>query len=352
MHVLRMLTAGWVPGVFYAPMDAGAGGGETQMTNDAGEDAGDVGDSSGGDDGAGGDAGDRDATDTDDEDLLLGGDDDDQHGQLSEREQLQRLRKANRRLKSRYLKARPILERVKGQDLDSLVANARNFQELQRAAQSNPKLRALIYGGGDVDDQEPTRSTAKPTALPPLPTAFTAEALGFDPDDSPGNRVIANAIQAVSMLSKEVEQLRALVPTIQNLDRTVSSSRAEAERREWSGALDGVLAEVKKVAPGNKFLQRVTRDAIVGAYQTRAQHRQSPQAIVKQYLAELVAGGQITKQQAGQVSAATQSRMANHNRTLPRSPAGGGQPSGARGNTRPLLKDIHRKLRAGEIGPR
>lgn len=352
MHVLRMLRTGGIFGVCYAPMSDAGSGGDTQMTSDAGVDTSDAGDPSGDDLDTGAHAGGEGDAD-DDESLLLGDDDDAQHDRRPLEEQLAALRKANRRLKSKHLKAKPVLDRLKGQNLDDIVSQARSFSELQRAAQHNPRLRALIYGG-DADDPEPTRSQAKPAAasLPSLPSEFTTQTLGFDPDESPGNRVIANAIQHTAELTRRIAQLEALVPTVQNLDRTVTSSRQAAEKTSWSTQLQTFESELKKVAPGNTLLLTLARDAMHGAFQTRAQHGRSPDQIVQHYLKQFVKTGALTTQQAGKVNAATQSRMAAHNRTLPRSPAGGGQPSGARGNQPRLLKDVNRDLRAGVIGPR
>lgn len=334
-------------GVYYDAPDAGAGAGsEPTMAADPGGDALMADDPSSGDDDPGVDAGAADdAADPADEDVLFDGDDDSTALPLDE--QLKRLRKAHRRLKKKHLQART--ERA------TLEAEAQQYREIREAMRQNPRLRALIYGSSEALDREPKRSEPAPVALPTLPDEFTPETLGFDPSESVANRVLANTVQTVAALAREIQQLRRLQPTVETLNRSWTQQQQATEEREWKSAADRLEVEAKKAAGNNPLLSvtlRAVKDAMWGARLTRHIHKATPQQIVDSYLAELVKSGAITRKQAGQVSAATQSRMATHNRTLPRSPAGGGQPSTARGNQRLLLKDVHAKLRAGMIGPR
>lgn len=350
MHVLRMLQFGGCLGVFCDAPDANAGAGSHAQGADAG-DMPDAGDPSDGDAGveANADAGD-DAID--DDSLLLGDEDDEQLNTRSPEEQLRAMRKANRRLRRNAIKHRSTLDRLKGVDLDSVFHQARQFQELERNIARNPRLRAVLQGGTDTPDTREGRRASPEPELPPLPTTFTADTLGFDPDESPANKAAANLFAHVARMSKQLEQLSKLQPTVENLDRTFTTQRTATERAEWQGALSSFETELRKAIPGNELVVTLARDAMIGAYQSRGQHGKSAKQIVQGYIDRLVKAGQITKNQGQRVSAATQSRMANHNSTLPKSPAGGGTPSSAQGNQRPTLKDVHARLRTGQIGPR
>lgn len=340
MHVLRMLQHGGWFGVFYAP-DMGTGvGGQAQNPAPAGEMP--AGDFDGVDDSqdagaAGGDS------DIDDDDLLDGDDQAAQESHVTAEEQIKRLRRANKKLRTRYGKAKAVADRFRDVDVDQVITNARQFEELRR----NPRANAR----GDADDRAETRRQPTEPDVPALPSTLTAETLGFNPNESTANRVLAGAIAHINRLTKQVAQFQALMPTVENIRQTVVSDRTTRENTAWRNALGSLETELKK-AGADDAMVTFARDAIIGAYHTRAQHGQSPDTIVKAYLAKLAKRGAITSRQAGQASAAVQSRMANHNQTLPRSPAGGGTPSSAHGNTKPTLKDVHARLKRGLIGPR
>jgi hypothetical protein len=334
-------TAGGGGGAAVAELPAGGAGG-----GDAGDgQAADAGDADAGDGGAA-------LGDEFNDDDLLGDDDDAQQQTRTAEEQIAAMRRANKKLRKQVLKSRTLNERVKGVDLDTLMARDRQLRSLEEAARRNPRLRALLSEDTAAGD-EPDRSTRRQeNALPALPTAFTAETLGFDPNDGTANRVLATAIQHVAELSRTVAELKRLTPTVQNLERSVSARTASEERQEWEGALSSLDAALKEHMPGNTVVARFARDAMVGAFHSRANHKQSPKAIVKGYIDDLVKSGQLSKKQGAQATASVQSRMAAHNQTLPKSPAGGGAPASAQGNQRPTLKDIHKRLRTGQIGPR
>jgi hypothetical protein len=261
-------------------------------------------------------------------------------------EQIAALRKSNNRLRRRFAKAKPIVDRVRDLNLDELTARARQYDALEEAARRNPRLRALLYNDSDDPADTPAeRPASSSSKLPPLPAEFTAESLGFDPAESTANRVLATAIQHVAALSQQVATLQRLQPTVQSLERDVRARTATEEAGAWRAALTSLEEKLKAAAPGNELVVTLARDAFVGAYQTRGSHRRSPQQVVDHYLGQLAKAGQISKKTQQVVSAGVQSRIAEHNRSLPKSPAGGGSPAPAAGNTRPTLKDIHRKLR-------
>jgi hypothetical protein len=267
-------------------------------------------------------------------------------------EQIAALRAKNRKLAKRVVKSRALTDRLKDVDVDDVLTSSRQYRELERQIQQNPKLRALLYGDGDAaaDPGKTTRAAAD--ELPSLPSDFSAEALGFDPTDGQANKTIANAIRHLAHLSKTVNELKALQPTVQTLERTMSSRQAAEEAQAWSSALNTATTEVAKALPNNPFIVDVLTDAIKGAYANRRAHGKSPQQIVEHYLGKLKQAGQITPKAAAQVSAGVKAGMAQHNKTLPASPAGGGAAAPAAGNTRPTLKDVHKRLRSGQIGPR
>lgn len=317
-------------------VDAGGGGAAAPVVDAGG--AGDGGDPSTG----GADLVDAGAADTEpDDDDLLFAEDQEQPGR-SEAEQLAALRKANNRLRRRFAKAKPVYDRVKDLNLDELQARARDYDSLSR----DPRVRAALAG-----EQTPTadrgRAESSASKLPALPTEFTAETLGFDPNESPGNRVIAAAIQHVAELSKKFAALEKLQPTVEHLERSANARAATEEAGAWQTGLTSMLGKLKAAAPGNELLVTLARDAFVGAYHSRASHGRTPQQVVDHYLGQLQKTGQISKQAAATVSAGVKAQIAAHNQTLPKSPAGGGSPAPAAGNTRPSLRDIHKKVRQG-----
>lgn len=293
-----------------------------------------------------------------DEDLLFG---DEQAGQAQETDaqRVESLRKANNRFKRKYLKAKETLDRVKGLgDLDQLVQRARQYDELESAIQRNPKLRALLSDHSDSDDPTapPARETrpAASSKLPALPSAFDARSLGFDPadPDNPASGVLAATIQHVVDLRNKVDELMRLAPSVRSLEQSSAHRQATEERGQWTSALSSLKTKLQEAAPGNELLVEFATDALVGAFQTRRQHGRTPDQVVKHYLDRMQKAGQISKKVAAQVSAGVQARAAEHNRTLPKSPAGGGAPASPQGNQRKTLKDVHKQLRSGALGPR
>lgn len=344
VNVLRMLQTGGCFGVFYAP-EAGAGAsGQPQITSEPGDmpDTGDFGDP--GDSDAGGDhqaagGGDQD----DDDDLLFGDDEPEQGRRRTVDEQIEALRRKNRKLRTRYGKAKPVLDRLKGVDIDRLIARATEADRLE-AMLREPRSR--FAGDGDREPRRP----AEP-ALPSLPDQLTAETLGFDPEASTANRVLANTVAHVNRILKQVAQFQGVMPTVEQLRQSVVSDRSTRESQEWSGAMQSLEAELKQAGVG-KFVRTAAMDAFRAAYRDRGQHRMSAKAIAQHYIGLMQQDGSITKKQAGQLTAGVQARMANHNRTLPRSPAGGGSPSSANGNQKPTLKDVHTRLKRYGLGGR
>jgi hypothetical protein len=337
-------------GVFDAPDGDGAGA-SAVATPAATPDAPAGGEQSNGDgDGldavdAAGDAGSQDA-DLDDESLLFG-DDDGAVDQRSPEEQIKALRARNRKLARRFSKTKGIADRFQGADVDDLITSARNFKALEQEAQRNPKLRKLLYGTDDDAGNDDRQPAGKSKPDPEFEAQFTAEALGFDPEESVANRRLAAALRSVAMMERQIGELTQLQPTVQTIKGHFDKASAQAERSSWVSAQNTLVEAIEKAMPGNKFMVRMAKDMLSGAFQTRSQHKATPQQVVDAYLQELKSSGQIAPKQAQAISAATQSRMAAHNKQLPKTPAGGGQPAGAQGNQRIRLADVHKRVRSG-----
>lgn len=337
-------------GVFNAPDGDGAGG-SAVATPPATPDAPAGGEQSNGEgDGAAAvdaadDTGSQDA-DLDDESLLFGADDDGADQRPLE-EQLRALRSRNRKLVRRFSKVKGVADRFQGADVDDIITSARNYRAIEQAAQSNPKLRALLYGQSDDAGNDDRQPAGKSKPDPEFEAQFTPEALGFDPEESVGNRRIAAALRSVALMERQMAELMQLQLTVQSIKGHFDQASAQAEKSSWLTAQSTLVEAIEKAMPGNKLMVRLAKDMLAGAYQTRSKHRATPQQVVDAYLAELKSSGQIAPKQAQQISAATQSRMAAHNKQLPKTPAGGGQPAGAQGNQRIRLADVHKRVRSG-----
>lgn len=311
-----------------AAADAGGGGAEDSAA-DAGADTG---------------AGDAEPSD---DDLLFEQEEPGANARTPE-EQIQALKKANNRLRRRFGRVKPLADRLKDVDVDRVMARASRYDELEAAIQRNPKLRALLGDNNDSDDDQPTAGrdrTASASKLPPLPTEFTADTLGFDPNESPANRVLANAIAHVAQLAARVEQLAGLDKTVKGLDQSFRQRTEGEARSQWKAGLDMLTEKVKAAMPGNELLLDAVTDAYKAAYLSRAQHGRNPQQVVDHYLAKLVKSGQVTKKQADTVSAGVKAGIAERNRQLPKSPAGGGTAANVKGDKKESLRDVHKRIR-------
>jgi len=253
-----------------------------------------------------------------------------------------------KKLSRRDRRFAPIRQRLKdladrdGVSLDDLVLTQREYARLQSQIAANPKMRALFSSDGDDEPAETRRPKAKvePTDV------FDEKTLPFDPNETDANRYFANLAKDNHELKQTVQRLVARVEAMDGRD----VARTEAsEKSQWKSAIDAAAAQLD-----DEFTRTLFKDAMVGAYQSRREHHRSPQEIIAHYLK-----GKVSKKQADSATAAATAatrrpgapgaaaqRIAEHNRTLPRTVAPPGTPAPAR-TSKERVADVNRRIRQG-----
>lgn len=353
----RLWKVAYFAGGFAPLMDAadatGAGGGA---------DPGDGGDGSQPSDGAvddGGDPNDGAALGEDAdreealEDLLTADDDDeplDQTGRARPAEdRIKALAKRTKKLQRRLAKLLPIAKRTEGIDLDDLITKARNYDSLERRIASNPRLARAIYGDAD-DDQDTGRASRRQPAQEPE-EQFDPSSIPFETETESG-KYLANLARENFELKR---QQRQLAQRLDQLHGAQTATVEASERSQWLAARDAAVAHIK-----DEGVQTLFKDAIAAAYKDRGSHRKSPQQVINHYLKVL----KVTPQQASAAAnaaaaaatkggkpagapatgAAQRQRIAEGNRTLPRTPAPVGSPAPAR-QQRETVAQVNKRLR-------
>lgn len=334
-------TGGFAP--FMDAVDAtGAGGGaDLSDAGDGSQPSGDaVADEGAGDEGAaaGDDAGREEAL----EDLLLDEDEDGQ-AERSHEERLKAVAKKNRKLKRQLAKLLPLSERLKGVDLDRLVARAQQYDDLSAQIRSNPKLRALIHGDAD----EPEKGRRTPAAEPE--EQFDESKLPWDPNESPVNRRMTDMARESFELRKQLKQLQARIDGVDGRE----TARTEAQVRDtWKTTILSATAQIKDDGVATVF-----RDVMIAAYENpKVRGKYTPQQLVSHYLkvlkinpaeaAKANAAAAKTGNGNGAVrTAATQQRIAEQNKSLPRTVATNGSPAPARSD-KPTLGSLRKQVAA------
>jgi hypothetical protein len=339
-------AGGFAP--FMDAVDAtGAGGGaDLSDAGDGSQPSGDaVADENGGEGvAAGDDAGREEAL----EDLLLDEDDDNQ-GERSHEERLKAVAKKNRKLKRQLAKLLPLSERLKGVDLDDLVSSKRQFTQLSEQIRNNPRLRALIHGEAD----EPEQGRRTPAAAEPE-EQFDESKLPWDPDASPINRRMTDMAKESFELRQQLKKLQ------QRLDANDGRETARTEgqvRAEWKNTIETAATQIK-----SKAVRALFKDNLASLFRDpKVREKFSPKQLVSHYLKDLEADGLITPAEArataaaaaarpgtpaGSVrTAATQQRIAEQNKQLPRTVATTGTPAPAR-SSKPNLAALRKQVSA------
>lgn len=277
------------------------------------------------------------------EDLLIADDEDEDQRSRPDGERIKALAKKNRKLRKQVAKLLPLSKRLEGVDLDDLVLSKRQYVALAEQIRTNPRLRALIHGS-DADD-EPVKGRRTPPA--DVDEQFDESSLPFNPNESPTNRYFAN-------LAKENFDTRKLLRQVQErLDGTEGRERAKTEsqiRTEWKTTITSAAAHIK-----DEGVQTVFKDLLAAAYKdpdVRAKGY-TVQQLVSHYLKVLkVNPADAAKATAAAAkptpapaikTAATQQRIAEQNKSLPRTVAPAGSPAPAR-NERPTLQGLRKQI--------
>lgn len=223
--------------------------------------------------------------------------------------------------------------RERGVSLDDVLYGHRQYGELSQQIARNPNLRKLVTGDIAAEEREETRAPAEPD--------FDEAGLPFDPNENPTNRYFADLAKSNHELRRELKKLAGRIDSSDGRD----AQRIEGEeRRTWKGAIDAAAGTIKDEQARMWF-----KDAMVLAYQDRGKHRRTPQQMIAHYLKSNASPNQAraantAAQNAGKRTAATQQRIAEQNKNLPRTAAPpGGSPAPAR-QQRESLAEVRKRL--------
>lgn len=220
--------------------------------------------------------------------------------------------------------------REQGISLDDLKYGFRQHRELAAQIASNPTLRKLVEGDEAVETrEEPSRA-----AVDDDPD-FDESALPFDPNESPINKYFRDLAKQNHDLSRAARKLEDRLNQIEGKETSREmAQRQVAEREErttWKSAIDAAADTL-----ADDMTRTLFKDAMTAAYHGRGKHQQTPQQIIAHYLKGNVAPGQAKAANAAAAkaapvrTAATQQRIAEQNKTLPRTVAPAGSPASAR----------------------
>lgn len=338
---VALFTDGFAP--LMDAMDAGGAGGadpDGAEGADNGAVSDDGGDPADGVDAAGNDASREEAL----EDLLVDEDepDQDEHGrQRTTEDRIKAISKKNRKLRRQLAKLLPLAKRLGDVDLDDLITRARTADRLEEQLQRNPRLRGVLYG----EDEEPQGSARTRSKVEDEPE-FDESSLPFDPKENEVNAYFAKLARQNHELARELKQVRARQDQFEGRD----TARTELQdKREWKSAIDAASATLK-----DPMTRTLFQDALTAAFISRHRHGKTPQQIIAHYLKGNVSSADAKRatdaaaaaagKNRGTSTVAAQQRIAERNRTLPRTVAPSGQPAPAR-TGRETLRDVHRRIR-------
>lgn len=263
-----------------------------------------------------------------------------------------KLKKLNRRDRSfRVERARLRELRDQGVTLDDLIHGNRQHRALAEQIANNPALKRLVTG--DTAEDEAARREP-PARVEPEDPEFDESSLPFDPNENDANRYFANMAKQNHELQRAAKKLTARLDQIEGKDvarAAEETKRAElAEKSTWKGAIDAAAKTIE-----DETVRTLFKDAVAAAYQNRQRHGKSVNEIIAHYLKGKLAPGQAkaandaaakvtkTAAPAPQRTAATQQRIAEQNKTLPRTVAPAGSPASARTGKESLV-DVRRRL--------
>lgn len=275
-----------VPLVAFAPdAGGGAGGGDASGSAAASTAAGDSAAAAGTGDGGAAAAADAAGAGEVEESLdeLLSGDDDALNNRPAS-EQLKALRDRNRKFRRRFERDKPMLERVKGVNLDETLQRAEAFQTLQQLVNSDP-ARAAAFLGLDVAKLRPSAATTTETRANPTPTVIDLAKLPFDKDGGPVNQFLYSLAETVNRLTSGLDQVRG---TATSLNSKLGQDAARSRATTWKGAMDKAAEQIS-----DEGVRVLFKDALILAFQQQEQAIRSgrqPKAVeffVNHYLTKL-----------------------------------------------------------------
>jgi hypothetical protein len=301
-----------------------------------------------------GEEGHDDADDHDDDsdplDALSGADEEDgeQEGQapqpLTPREKAlkQRARKLERSLK----KLLPVGHALKetGLDVKSLLQRHTLLSNIEREAQRDPRIAAILLGHDPRDDSDPDtrrddrRTTARRDSRPADDDDVEYP---FDTKDGPG-RFVADLDKRVRTGNRDVldrlDKLeRSISGRVERIEGNLTATQRATVEREWKGAAE---AAATKLEPG---VRELFLDSMHAAYEgaLSGRHRRTPQQVIEHYLGKL----KVSQGQKDRASAAARQRTAETNNNLPRRAAvSNGRPASPQSRRTPRLGEFNAQL--------
>jgi len=278
-----------------------------------------------GDDAGGSAAGTKPVEGADDDDEV---DDDFSDVPFNEHPRFKSLTKRLGKMRKQISRLRPVAERVKGVDLDTLTTRARVAEQLEQVLAQRPDLRKAYVDAISGADQPAARDEM---------ADFDPSKLPFNVDDDVGKYFVA---QHRTILDLQ-KQLKTALGEVGGLKQTQTQSARKVYEGNWRMATESAASQL----PEN--VRDLFQDAMYGAYRTALAEGKTPNpgAFVNTYMKHLRERGLITAKAAQRGKDAAAQQIAEHNRTLPRRPAGGGSAASARTGKPETVADVNRRLK-------
>jgi hypothetical protein len=260
------------------------------------------------------------------------------------------LRKAKRKLGSSR-SDRQFLKELKdrGISVQDLYADSREYRRFLAETEKNPRLKSLLAsGGGEGDDAPRGKSTTSERRSAADTDDFqfddSPDALGFDPKESPANKVLAQGLRDVAQLKHQLSRIlshlgdpKELVSKVRTIDTTLRSSQQRSVDGEWNTAYAAAAKHIQ-----DPELKAVFGDLLLAAKEKYGGQRPA-QFFVDHYLKKL----KVNPQQAARASAAAgqaRARTAERVTQLSRPTGQNGTPAPARQKSE-RLADVHKRVR-------
>lgn len=203
----------------------------------------------------------------------------------------------------------------------SLQQKAQQWDSIDQAFQTNPRLRSMFFGDGPA---------AAPVPEPQAPQVLRPEDYPFDITD-PSGKFFAD------WHAQSQRTMQALVDRLNAIESRFSSQSREATKQEWQ-TVAKAAAEKLPEEYRELFMNAIGAEMLANL---RGEYRSTPQAAVDRYLNRIAVSTQ-TKTRASDAAA---ERMARFNQQQPRQGSPTASPAGAR-STRPLrLSELNKRVR-------
>jgi hypothetical protein len=257
------------------------------------------------------------------------------------------LRKAKRKLGSTRAE-RQFLKELKDRGISAqdLYADSREYRRFLSQAEKNPRLRALISGGGDEDEAASRgRTSERRPAAEATNFQFdeSADALGFDPKESKANQVLAGGLREIAQLKHQLTTIlshlgdpKELASRVKNIDTTMRTQSQRSIDNEWNTAYSAAAKHIT-----DPDLKAAFGDLVLAAKERHGGSKPA-QFFIDHYLKKL----KVNPSQAARASAAAgqRARTAERVTQLTRPTGQNGTPAPAR-TGKERLSEVHKRIR-------